>query len=118
MAQVIGWLPVPFMSANLDVILRSTIPPQMQGRVYSCRNTLQFFTIPVGLFLGGFLVDKVCEPFMSAADPQGLFAALFGTGKGSGAAMTMFLLCIASVVICLVFGRVLGRYHFIEPSDN
>ncbi len=117
-AQVIGWFPVPFMDANLDMILRSTIPPQMQGRVYSCRNTLQFFTIPVGLFLGGFLVDKVCEPFMSAVDPQGLFAAMFGTGKGSGAAMTMFLLCIGSVVICLVFGRVLGRYHFIEPSDN
>ena len=114
-AQVIGWFPVPLMDANLDVILRSTIPPQMQGRVYSCRNTLQFFTIPVGLFLGGFLVDKVCEPFMSAVDPQGLFAAMFGTGKGSGAAMTMFLLCIGSVVICLIFGRILGRYHFTEP---
>ncbi len=117
-AQVIGWLPVPLMDANLDVILRSTIPPEMQGRVYSCRNTLQFFTIPIGLFLGGFLVDKVCEPFMSAADPRGLFAVMFGIGKGSGAAMTMFLLCIGSVVICLGFGRILSRYHFAEPTDN
>ncbi len=114
-AQAIGWFPVPFMSANLDVILRSTIPPEMQGRVYSCRNTLQFFTIPVGLFLGGFMVDKICEPFMTAADPNGFFAAMFGSGKGSGAAMTMFLLCIGSAVICLVFGRVLSRYHFTEP---
>ncbi|MGN0586791.1 MAG: MFS transporter, partial [Oscillospiraceae bacterium] len=42
--QFIGWLPVPIMSANLDVIMRLTVPVEMQGRVYSCRNTLQFFT--------------------------------------------------------------------------
>ena len=63
LGQVIGWLPVPVMSANLDVILRTSIPVEMQGRVYACRNTLQFFTIPVGFFLGGVLVDKVGSGF-------------------------------------------------------
>ena len=29
-------------------------------------NTFQFFTIPIGLFVGGFMVDKVCEPFMGS----------------------------------------------------
>lgn len=52
--QFIGWMLVPLMSANLDVINRSTIPAHLQGRVYACRNTLQFFTIPIGLFIGGF----------------------------------------------------------------
>ena len=51
MGQLIGWLLVPVMNANLDVILRSTIPVEMQGRVYACRNTLQFFTIPIGFSL-------------------------------------------------------------------
>ena len=64
--QIIGWILVPVMSANLDVILRSTIPVELQGRVYACRNTLQFFTIPIGLFLGGFMVDTICEPLMAA----------------------------------------------------
>ena len=59
LGQLIGWVLVPVMNANLDVILRSTIPVELQGRVYSCRNTLQFFTIPVGFFLGGYLVDEV-----------------------------------------------------------
>ena len=62
--QVIGWILVPVMSTNLEVILRNSIPVELQGRVYACRNTLQFFTIPIGLFLGGFMVDDVCEPFM------------------------------------------------------
>ena len=52
MGQVIGWILVPVMSTNLEVILRCFIPVELQGRVYACRNTLQFFTIPIGLFLG------------------------------------------------------------------
>ena len=64
--QMIGWSLVPIMSANLDVILRNSIPVDLQGRVYACRNTFQFFTIPIGLFVGGFMVDKVCEPFMGS----------------------------------------------------
>ena len=64
--QIIGWILVPIMSANLDVILRNSIPVDLQGRVYACRNTFQFFTIPIGLFVGGFMVDKVCEPFMGS----------------------------------------------------
>ncbi len=50
--QLIGWILVPVMSANLDVILRTNIPVDLQGRVYACRNTFQFFTIPIGLFAG------------------------------------------------------------------
>ncbi len=112
LGQLIGWLPVPIMSANLDVILRASIPVEMQGRVYSCRNTLQFFTIPVGFFLGGFLVDQVCEPLMAQAAMDGGLVRLFGAGKGSGAAMVMFLLGAVGTLICLVFGQVLKKYHY------
>ena len=112
MAQFLGWVVVPIMGASLNVVLRSTIPVEMQGRVYACRNTLQFFTIPIGFFLGGLLVDQVCEPIM--ARNIHWLASLFGSGKGSGAAMVMFLLGIAGVAICLVFGQRLNRYHFEE----
>ena len=114
LGQLMGWLPVPIMNANMDVILRTTIPVELQGRVYSCRNTLQFFTIPVGFFLGGYLVDKVCEPLMEKAVPGGILNRLFGAGKGSGAAMVLFLLGILGVVICLVFGRILKKYRYEE----
>lgn len=112
--QIIGWLLVPVMSANLDVIVRTTIPVDMQGRVYSCRNSLQFFTIPLGLSAGGFMVDRVCEPVMAQAPEQGMLTGLFGTGKGSGAAMMMFLLGVLGVLICLVFGRILRKYTYTD----
>lgn len=60
--QIVGWILVPVMSANQNVIMRNSIPVELQGRVYACRNTLQFFTIPIGLSLGGFFVDEVCNP--------------------------------------------------------
>ena len=112
MAQFLGWVVVPIMGASLNVVLRSTIPVEMQGRVYACRNTLQFFTIPIGFFLGGLLVDEVCEPIMARNIPW--LTGLFGSGKGSGAAMVMFLLGVAGVAICLGFGQRLKRYHFEE----
>ncbi len=115
--QIIGWILVPLMSANLDVILRSTIPVEMQGRVYSCRNTLQFFTIPLGLFAGGFLVDHVCEPVMASPMARGLLTDLFGSGKGSGAAMVMFILGVLGVGVCLIFGRILHKYKYDETRD-
>lgn len=40
--QVIGWILVPLMGANQNVIMRNSIPVELQGRVYACRNTMQF----------------------------------------------------------------------------
>ena len=89
---VLGWLPIPLMNANLDVLFCTHIPVKMQGRVYAARNSLQFFTIPLGYLLGGALVDTVFEPFMAAQTPESLFCCLFGTGKGSGAAFLFLVL--------------------------
>ena len=114
--QVIGWMLVPVMSANQNVIMRNSIPVALQGRVYACRNTLQFFTIPIGLALGGFMVDHICEPFMAANRSNGLLVALFGTGKGSGAALMMFLLGLAGIVLCLITGQRLKQYRYTDEE--
>ena len=49
---------VPFLTANVEYIMRTEIPIEMQGRVFSARNTLQYFSIPVGYIVGGVLTDK------------------------------------------------------------
>lgn len=112
--QIIGWVLVPVMSANLDVVLRTTIPVELQGRVYACRNTLQFFTIPIGLFIGGFMVDNVCEPFMKVHDDLSILKTLFGTGKGSGAALMILILGVSGSLICIITGKKLKKYQYNE----
>ncbi len=116
MGAVLGWLLIPLMNANMDVIFRSTIPAAMQGRVFSCRNTLQFFTIPLGYLLGGLLVDRAFEPLMASASPDSALALLFGQGKGSGAAALFAVLGAAGVIVCLVFYCLLKKYHWKEDG--
>lgn len=91
-----GWIFIPLMNANMDVIFRTNIPADIQGRIYSIRNTLQFFTIPLGYFMGGFLLDNIFEPFVSGFS---------GTEKGDGASLLFFVIGIMGVVICFVFSR-------------
>ena len=93
------------MNANLDVVLRSRIPIAMQGRVFSARNTLQFFTIPVGYLLGGILVDRVFEPFMARQSAQSFWTAVFGAEKGAGAALLFFVIAVLGVLICIAFRK-------------
>ena len=112
--QMIGWILVPIMSANLDVVLRTTIPVELQGRIYACRNTLQFFTIPIGLFIGGFMVDNVCEPFMRVYGNLSVLKTFFGPGKGSGAALMMLILGVSGSLICLITGKKLKKYQYNE----
>ncbi|MBO6219108.1 MAG: MFS transporter [Treponema sp.] len=118
LAQILGWIFVPVMGANQNVIMRNVVPLELQGRVYACRNTLQFFTIPIGLALGGFMVDNVCEPFMASESSIGILVSLFGSGKGSGAALMMFILGVTGTVFCLVFGTRLRKYKYTEKTEE
>ena len=98
----LGWLCIPVMNTNLDALMRSQIPSSIQGRVYSARNMLQFFTIPLGYLAGGFLVDSMFEPFMTDKSNT-VLNQLFGTGKGSGAAFLFAVIGVMGVLVCVVF---------------
>lgn len=103
LGAILGWVFIPVMGANMDVLFRTKIPIEMQGRVYSARNTLQFFTIPLGYLCGGILVDRVFEPFMAMQPMDSLWVVLFGSGKGSGAAMLFLVIGIFGALSCLPF---------------
>lgn len=104
-AAFISNVPMAFLNANLTAIMRSNVPIEMHGRVFSARDTIQYSTIPVGLFLGGILADYVFEPFMEITSPiQRTLSLIFGVGKGSGTAILFFIVgiigCITSF-LCL-----------------
>ena len=101
----LGWLCIPVMNTNLDALMRSQIPSSIQGRVYSARNMLQFFTIPLGYLAGGFLVDSMFEPFMTDKSNT-VLNQLFGTGKGSGAAFLFAVIGVMGVLVCVIFSSI------------
>lgn len=114
----LGWIAIPLMSANLDAIMRLNIPVGIQGRVYSARNMLQFFTIPLGYFMGGFLVDKVFEPFMAFQPSTSLAVMLVGEGKGSGSALLFLVLAAAGTLTCLYFRRIKNIWALEKGSKE
>lgn len=111
---VLGWLPIPMMNANLSAVNRLNIPVEIQGRVFAARNSFQFFTIPLGYFLGGLLVDGLFEPVMALQPAGSILVHLFGAGKGSGAAFLFGVLWLAGIVVCLIF-RADPHIRQLEP---
>ena len=105
LGAAVAWVGIPIMNANMDALFRGYIPVDIQGRVYAARNSLQFFTIPVGYLLGGALVDLVFEPLAAQMPPDSLWVLLFGTGGGSGCAALFLLLGFLGLATCLVFRR-------------
>ncbi|MBQ6290376.1 MAG: MFS transporter [Clostridia bacterium] len=88
------------MNVNMDTMMREKVPLEMQGRVFSAKSTLQNFTIPIALLLGGLLADTVFEPFMLADSPtQQILSGLFGTGKGAGIGLMFFIVGIPGILI-------------------
>ena len=113
----LGWIFIPLMSTNLEAILRLRIPVEMQGRVFSTRNSLQFFTIPLGYFIGGAMIDSVFEPLMAAQGADSLLTKLFGSGKGTGAAAFFAVLAVSGILVCLYYRRKKSIWE-LEKADN
>lgn len=101
-AALYSYMAAAIMGANLTAYVRERVPIEIQGRVFSAKDTLQNGAIPLGLFLGGVLADRVLEPFMAAGSPvQQFLAPIFGTGKGAGIAVIFCTVGVVGVALSL-----------------
>jgi MFS family permease len=91
----------PLVNASNQAIWQSKVAPDLQGRVFSARRLIAWFTNPISPIIAGTLADYVLEPQMRAGGmlPQ-TFGWLVGTGPGSGMGLIMF----ACGVICVLIG--------------
>ena len=95
-----SYLMAAVMNVNEETLMREKVPLEMQGRVFSAKSTLQNFTIPPALLLGGLLADTVFEPFMMTDSPaQQVLSGFFGTGKGAGIGLMFFIVGTAGMLI-------------------
>lgn len=95
------YLCAAIMNVDWGAKMRTAVPVEMQGRVFSTRDTIQNGTIPLGLYLGGFLTDRVFEPMMAKdAAIRSLFLPLVGDGQGAGIALLFLLVSVAGFAVC------------------
>lgn len=102
LANFLGNMPLALLNSNQAVIMRISVPIEMQGRVFSARDTLQYCTIPLGYLLGGVLADYIFEPLMKGNSfLKHFFATIVGEGNGSGIAVMFIFTGLVGVVISL-----------------
>lgn len=117
-AGVAASLPIPFINAGQNVILYRTIPVELQGRVFSVRNAIQYCTIPIAILFGGFLADYVFEPFMQGKTALALsLQRLVGNGAGSGMAV-MFLCTGVLGFLASIFGYTRKEIRRLETEEE
>lgn len=98
--------PLPFLDAGLNEIMYEKVPKAMQGRVFAARNSMQFFTIPIGLILGGALAEYVFEPLMNSGFILVKYLEkIVGEGPGSGMALMFLITGTLGLVSCFICYR-------------
>jgi MFS transporter, DHA3 family, macrolide efflux protein len=63
-APIVGAL----VNASNQAIWQSKVAPDLQGRVFSARRLIAWFTTPISPIIGGVLADFVLEPAMQTGD--------------------------------------------------
>lgn len=97
-----SYLMAAVMNVHLTVLMRENVPIEMQGRVFSARDTLQNGFIPLGLLMGGWLADHVFEPFMSRPSAVRDWLSFCFDGSGAGIALLFFMTGLAGIVLSLI----------------
>ena len=91
------------MNTSNQAIWQAKVAPDVQGRVFSARRLIAWFTNPISPIIAGTTADFVLEPAMRGGGAlPAMFGGLVGTGPGSGMSLLMLfcgLFCLFVPVI-------------------
>lgn len=111
---VIGALVGPLVNASNQAIWQAKVAPDVQGRVFSARRLIAWFTNPISPIIAGTLADFVLEPQMRIASPLSeTFGWLVGTGPGAGMGLIIFFCGLLAVLVGLA-GYFIPAIHNAE----
>jgi MFS transporter, DHA3 family, macrolide efflux protein len=90
----------PLINTSNQSIWQSKVAPDLQGRVFSSRRLIAWFTNPIAPIIGGLLADYVLEPAMTSQTAlSASFGWLVGTGPGAGMALEMVFCGIGAALV-------------------
>jgi MFS family permease len=92
----------PWINSSNQAIWQAKVAPDVQGRVFSIRRLIAWFSMPAATLVAGPLADYVMEPAMQ---PGGALAPVFeplvGVGPGAGIALIIFFAGLAIILVGL-----------------
>jgi MFS family permease len=121
-AVVLSGFFIPLVNGSNQAIWQAKVAPDLQGRVFSARRLIAWFTNPISPIIGGTLSDFLLEPAMKtqASLLSRTFSPLFGSGPGSGMALLIFFcgICILLVSIAGFSVRAIRDAETILPDHD
>jgi DHA3 family macrolide efflux protein-like MFS transporter len=84
----------PLVNTSNQSIWQAKVAPDIQGRVFSARRLIAWFSQPIAPIIAGVLADKWLEPSMTSGTSHLAitFRSWVGTDPGSGMAL-LFIFC-------------------------
>jgi hypothetical protein len=105
------------INTSNQAIWQSKVAPDVQGRVFSARRLIAWFTQPIAPLIGGVLADYALEPAMQNADSliAAWFTVLVGSGAGAGKAI-LFIVCGVAIMLVGLVGFSVQRIRTVETT--
>jgi len=105
-ASILFFTTLPFVNTCADVLIRVSIPNEVQGRIWGLISLLTQIGYVAAYAVCGILADHVFEPIMLK---NGRFAAsigkVIGTGEGRGIGLMLILAGLLMVAVAFVLGN-------------
>jgi hypothetical protein len=84
---------IPLIDASNQAIWQTKVSPDIQGRVFSARRIIAWFSQPIAPIIAGLLADFVLEPAMTSSTWLAkIFGPVFSTSPGSGMSLLLFFM--------------------------
>ncbi len=100
---------IPLINTSNQTIWQAKVAPDVQGRVFSARRLIAWFTNPISPIIAGTLADFVLEPAMKTQNVfSNIFVSWVGSGPGAGMALLM--------VFCGIGGALTGLGGYFIPA--
>lgn len=104
-ASILFFATLPFINTCADVLIRVSIPNEVQGRVWGLISLLTQIGYVIAYATCGILADNIFEPMMQE---NGVLASsigkVIGTGEGRGIGLMLIIAGVLMVVVALIFG--------------
>jgi MFS family permease len=97
---VLSSIVIPLVNGSNQAIWQAKVAPDLQGRVFSARRLIAWFTNPISPIIGGVLADLWLEPAARAGSGlPAAFAWLVGTGPGTGMGLLLVFCGLAAALV-------------------
>lgn len=107
--MIVSAIVIPLVNGSNQAIWQAKVAPDVQGRVFSARRLIAWFTNPISPIIAGTLADYVLEPQMrTTSSLSETFGGLVGTGPGAGMGIIL--------VFCGLLSALVGAAGYFIPA--